>query len=294
MLGLGAGWHEPEHRAFGYEMLLARRPDQPVRRGQPARPRDARRRAGRRRRAAGSAATRCATTRRRSRPGCRSSSGAAARSGRSGSSPATRTSGTARAIPRRTPTRARSSTRHCAEVGRDPAAIRRTVGVQPVCIRDTREAAVDALGGDPRGARAATRRGPRRGPRARRWPTPRTAVAALVPGVARGRRRGGDHRPADADRRRDVRAPGRSGPGATRVTSTTPRPDARHPDGQGSRRSLMRAAVYEGEGRLVVRDVAGPDAGPPTRSSSRSRRAASAARTSRSSTSRRATRRPRR
>jgi len=34
---------------------------------------------------------------------------------------------------------------HCAEIGRDPLTIRRTVGVQPVCIRDTREAAVDAL-----------------------------------------------------------------------------------------------------------------------------------------------------
>jgi alkanesulfonate monooxygenase SsuD/methylene tetrahydromethanopterin reductase-like flavin-dependent oxidoreductase (luciferase family) len=33
----------------------------------------------------------------------------------------------------------------CAEVGRDPASIRRTVGVQPVCIRDSREAAVEAL-----------------------------------------------------------------------------------------------------------------------------------------------------
>jgi alkanesulfonate monooxygenase SsuD/methylene tetrahydromethanopterin reductase-like flavin-dependent oxidoreductase (luciferase family) len=33
----------------------------------------------------------------------------------------------------------------CAEIGRDPASIHRTVGVQPVCIRDTREAAVDAL-----------------------------------------------------------------------------------------------------------------------------------------------------
>ena len=50
---------------------------------------------------------------------------------------------------------------HCAEIGRDPAAIRRTVGVQPVCIRDTRAAAVDALtailirhGGDATQARA--------------------------------------------------------------------------------------------------------------------------------------------
>jgi alkanesulfonate monooxygenase SsuD/methylene tetrahydromethanopterin reductase-like flavin-dependent oxidoreductase (luciferase family) len=50
---------------------------------------------------------------------------------------------------------------HCAELGRDPAAIRRTVGVQPVCIRDSREAAIDALaailgsqGADPTSARA--------------------------------------------------------------------------------------------------------------------------------------------
>ena len=34
---------------------------------------------------------------------------------------------------------------HCAEIGRDPSTIRRTVGVQPICIRDTREAAVEAL-----------------------------------------------------------------------------------------------------------------------------------------------------
>ena len=33
-----------------------------------------------------------------------------------------------------------------AELGRDPHAIRRTVGVPPMCIRDTKEAAVDALG----------------------------------------------------------------------------------------------------------------------------------------------------
>jgi alkanesulfonate monooxygenase SsuD/methylene tetrahydromethanopterin reductase-like flavin-dependent oxidoreductase (luciferase family) len=50
---------------------------------------------------------------------------------------------------------------HCAEIGRDPRTIRRTVGVQPVCIRDTRAAAVDALtailaaqGGSPALARA--------------------------------------------------------------------------------------------------------------------------------------------
>lgn len=36
---------------------------------------------------------------------------------------------------------------HCAELGRDPAAIRRTVGIQPICIRDSRDAAVAALAG---------------------------------------------------------------------------------------------------------------------------------------------------
>lgn len=49
----------------------------------------------------------------------------------------------------------------CAELGRDPTAIRRTVGVPPVCIRDTRDGAVAALaailgryGGPPERARA--------------------------------------------------------------------------------------------------------------------------------------------
>ena len=50
---------------------------------------------------------------------------------------------------------------HCADVGRDPATIRRTVGVPPICIRDTRAGAVEALaailgrqGGDPAQANA--------------------------------------------------------------------------------------------------------------------------------------------
>jgi alkanesulfonate monooxygenase SsuD/methylene tetrahydromethanopterin reductase-like flavin-dependent oxidoreductase (luciferase family) len=49
----------------------------------------------------------------------------------------------------------------CAEIGRDPLTIRRTVGVPPICIRETRAAAVDALtailatqGGSPVQARA--------------------------------------------------------------------------------------------------------------------------------------------
>jgi alkanesulfonate monooxygenase SsuD/methylene tetrahydromethanopterin reductase-like flavin-dependent oxidoreductase (luciferase family) len=35
----------------------------------------------------------------------------------------------------------------CAEVGRDPLSVRRTVGIPPVCVRSTREAAVAALAG---------------------------------------------------------------------------------------------------------------------------------------------------
>jgi alkanesulfonate monooxygenase SsuD/methylene tetrahydromethanopterin reductase-like flavin-dependent oxidoreductase (luciferase family) len=34
---------------------------------------------------------------------------------------------------------------HCREIGRDPAAIRRTVGIPPICIRGSRDAAVEAL-----------------------------------------------------------------------------------------------------------------------------------------------------
>lgn len=50
---------------------------------------------------------------------------------------------------------------HCATIGRDPATIRRTVGIPPICIRASRDDAVEALaailaqqGGDPVTARA--------------------------------------------------------------------------------------------------------------------------------------------
>ncbi|MGH2465614.1 MAG: LLM class flavin-dependent oxidoreductase, partial [Candidatus Limnocylindrales bacterium] len=50
---------------------------------------------------------------------------------------------------------------HCAAIGRDPRSIRRTVGVQPICIRASRAEAVDALaailarqGGSPAAARS--------------------------------------------------------------------------------------------------------------------------------------------
>ena len=95
--------------------------------------------------------------------------------------------------------------RHCADLGRDPQTIRRTVGVQPICIRDTREAAVDALAAILAGS--GRRSGPGTGlggqltvgryPGRRRPPVPRLAR----------RRRGGDHhRPAPSARRRDHRA----------------------------------------------------------------------------------------
>ena len=120
--------------------------------------------------------------------------------------------------------------------------------------------AVDALARDPRpaGRRAPT---PGRGPPARPSPTPRRTVVRLPARLARGRRRGGHRRPADADRRRDDRTPGR----VPIRTRTAPEPSL--PLAPNSRRSqLMRAAVYEGEGRLVVRDVPDPGARPPTRS----------------------------
>jgi alkanesulfonate monooxygenase SsuD/methylene tetrahydromethanopterin reductase-like flavin-dependent oxidoreductase (luciferase family) len=56
---------------------------------------------------------------------------------------------------------------HCAEIGRDPSTIRRTVGVPPICIRDSRDGAVEALteilarhGGSPTDARAWARSSP--------------------------------------------------------------------------------------------------------------------------------------
>ncbi len=74
---------------------------------------------------------------------------------------------------------------HCAEIGRDPGAIRRTVGVQPVCIRDTRD-------GGRRGARRDPGHAGRRAPsQARAWaassPLADTedAVVGAVPSLAR-------------------------------------------------------------------------------------------------------------
>ena len=71
-----------------------------------------------------------ATSRARCRSGCRSGSAAAARSARCASPPGSPTGGTCRSCrPRRSPPSATCCTRHCADVGRDPAEIRCAVNV---------------------------------------------------------------------------------------------------------------------------------------------------------------------
>ena len=70
ILGLGAGWHEPEHRAFGYEMLSLgdriSRLDEASRVARGLLDGEAVTFDG----PLGRAACMCATTRRRSRPAC--------------------------------------------------------------------------------------------------------------------------------------------------------------------------------------------------------------------------------
>ena len=144
MLGLGAGWHEPEHRAFGYEMLpLGDRISRFDEAGRLARAmldggpvdQDGRWVSGH--------------DLRNDPPPVQARMPLVI--GGSGEKR------TLRIVARDADiwngegdpaTYARKSAvldEHCAAIGRDPATIRRTVGVQPVCIRDTREAAVDAL-----------------------------------------------------------------------------------------------------------------------------------------------------
>jgi len=144
MLGLGAGWHEPEHRAFGYELLSL-----------------------------GDRVTRFDEASRVARgmlDGESVTSGGrwVTAGGMRNDPPPVQTrmplligaSGERRMLrivardadiwngegdPATYAHKSAVLDRHCAEVGRDPLAIRRTVGVPPVCIRATREAAVDAL-----------------------------------------------------------------------------------------------------------------------------------------------------
>lgn len=160
MLGLGAGWHEPEHRAFGYEML-------------PLGDRISR----------FDEASRVARGMLDGEPFSQDGRWVSAHEVRNDPPPVQARmplliggSGEKRTLrivardadiwngegdPELFAHKSTVLDAHCAEIGRDPSTIRRTVGVQPVCIRDTREAAIDALaailatqGGDRATARA--------------------------------------------------------------------------------------------------------------------------------------------
>ena len=166
MLGLGAGWHEPEHRAFGYETLelgdRISRFDE---------------------------ASRLARGMLDGEPYSQAGRWVSADEVRNDPPPVqTRMplliggSGERRTLrivardadiwngegdPKTFAHKSAVLDEHCAAIGRDPTSIRRTVGVQPICIRDTRDAAVEALagilaaqGGDPATARAWAARSP--------------------------------------------------------------------------------------------------------------------------------------
>lgn len=144
MLGLGAGWHEPEHRAFGYEMLSLG--DRISRFDE---------------------ASRLARGMLDGRPVTQEGRWVSGHEVRNDPPPVQARmplliggSGEKRTLrivardadiwngegdPATYAHKSAVLDTRCAEVGRDPSTIRRTVGVPPVCIRDTRGAAVDAL-----------------------------------------------------------------------------------------------------------------------------------------------------
>ena len=144
MLGLGAGWHEPEHRAFGYEMLTLG--DRISRFDE---------------------ASRLARGMLDGEPYSQDGRWVSAHEVRNDPPPVQARmplliggSGERRTLrivardadiwngegdPATFAHKSAVLDAHCAEIGRDPASIRRTVGVQPVCIRASREAAVEAL-----------------------------------------------------------------------------------------------------------------------------------------------------
>jgi alkanesulfonate monooxygenase SsuD/methylene tetrahydromethanopterin reductase-like flavin-dependent oxidoreductase (luciferase family) len=144
MLGLGAGWHEPEHRAFGYEMLSLG--DRISRFDE---------------------ASRVARGMLDGEPVTYEGRWISAHDLRNDPSPVQARmplliggSGERRTLrivardadiwngegdPATYAHKNAVLDERCAEIGRDPSAIRRTVGVPPLCIRETRQAAVDAL-----------------------------------------------------------------------------------------------------------------------------------------------------
>ena len=207
MLGLGAGWHEPEHRAFGYEMLTLG--DRISRFDE---------------------ASRLARGMLDGEPYSQDGRWVSAHEVRNDPPPVQARmplliggSGERRTLrivardadiwngegdPATYAHKSAVLDAHCAEIGRDPASIRRTVGVQPVCIRAL-------AGGGGRGARRdpdPPRGRPATGPRLGRQLAAgryRGGRHRPVPCLARGRGRGGRGRPAVPHRRRDVRAAGR-------------------------------------------------------------------------------------
>jgi alkanesulfonate monooxygenase SsuD/methylene tetrahydromethanopterin reductase-like flavin-dependent oxidoreductase (luciferase family) len=144
MLGLGAGWHEPEHRAFGYELLSlgdritrfdeASRLARAMLDGEPF-TQDGRWVSGQ--------DIRNDPPPLQSRMPLLIGGSGEKRMLRIVARDADIWNGEGEPV-----TYARKSAvldQHCTEIGRDPATIRRTVGVPPVCVRDTREGAVEAL-----------------------------------------------------------------------------------------------------------------------------------------------------
>ena len=160
MLGLGAGWHEPEHDAFGYDALSL---------GD---------RIGR-----FDEASRLARTMLDGRPASQDGRWVRAHDARNDPPPVQDRlplviggSGEKRTLrivardadiwngegdPETYAHKSRVLAEHCAAIGRDPDEIRQTVGIPPICIRPSRAAAVDALatilarqGGEPAQARA--------------------------------------------------------------------------------------------------------------------------------------------
>ncbi len=160
ILGLGAGWHEPEHRAFGYEMLsLGDRISRLDEASQVAR--------GMLNGAAVSFAGRWVSGHELRNDPPPVQARLPLLIGGSGEKRTLRIVARDADIwngegePDTYAHKNRVLDEHCAQVGRDPRAIRRTVGIQPICIRPTRAQAVDALtailarqGGSPEQARA--------------------------------------------------------------------------------------------------------------------------------------------
>ena len=140
--GIGAGWFEDEHNAYGYRVPAAQGALR-ASRGPPAhRPRDVHRGAGDGRGRATTRSTAPTTTRSRCAATSRSSSAAAASARRCGWSPSTPTAATCSATPSAPSTCSACCSGHCETVGRDPAEITKT-SMMSLAIAET-EAAVQA------------------------------------------------------------------------------------------------------------------------------------------------------